>query len=56
MHLKWLETLVFENSLYKEVLQKCLVLYYTFDEKVAVYDACIEELSHTECYRAALLF
>jgi len=44
-HLKWLETLVFENSLYKEVLQEYLDLYYTLDEKAAVYDARIE-LSH----------
>lgn len=49
-HLKWLETLVFENDLYKEVLQEYLILYYTLAEKVDIYDARIEELSHTERY------
>lgn len=49
-HLKWLETLVFENVLYKEVLQEYLILYYTLTEKVDIYDIRIEELSHTERY------
>src|SRR5699024_5431041 len=49
-HLKWVETLVFENDLYKEVLQEYLILYYTLAEKVDIYDARIEEISHTEAY------
>lgn len=49
-HLKWLETLVFENALYKEVLQEYLILYYTLTEKVDIYDIRIEELAHTERY------
>ena len=49
-HLKWLETLVFEHPLYKETLQEYLILYYMLDEKVAVYDTRIEEMSHLEHY------
>lgn len=49
-HLKWLETLTFENNLYKETLQEYLILYYTLDEKIAIYDARIEDLSHSERY------
>lgn len=50
-HLKWLGTLVFENKIHKETLQEYLLLYYTLDEKVAVYDARIEEFSHLEHYK-----
>lgn len=49
-HLKWLETLVFEHPLYKETLREYLILYYMLDEKVAVYDTRIEEMSHLEHY------
>jgi len=49
-HLKWLESLVFENDLYKETLQEYLIIYYTLDEKIAIYDKRIEELSHLERY------
>ena len=49
-HLKWLETLVFENAIYKEAFQEYLIFYYTLAEKVAVFDARIEELSHDERY------
>lgn len=49
-HLKWLETLAFENTLYKEVLQEYFRLYYTLTEKVDIYDIRIKELSHTERY------
>lgn len=49
-HLKWLETLVVEHPLYKETLQEYLILYYMLDEKVAVYDTRIEEMSHLEHY------
>lgn len=49
-HLKWLESIVFENSIYKETLQEYLIFYYSLEEKVAVYDARIDELSRTERY------
>lgn len=49
-HLKWMETLAFENDLYREVLQEYLIIYYTLAEKVDICDARIEELSHTERY------
>lgn len=49
-HLNWLESLVLENALYKETLQEYLILYYTLDEKVAIYDKRIEELSHLDRY------
>lgn len=49
-HLHWLESLVFENAIYKETLREYLMLYYTLDEKVAVYDKRIEEISHLDRY------
>ena len=49
-YFKWLDSLVFENALYKETLQEYLALYYTLDEKIAVYDARIEELAHQKRY------
>lgn len=49
-HLRWLESLLFENELYKETLQEYLILFYTLDEKVAIYDIRIEELSHLDRY------
>lgn len=47
-YFKWLDSLVFENMLYKETFREYLALYYTLDEKIAVYDARIEELAHRE--------
>ena len=38
-YFKWLDSLVFENALYKETLQEYLALYYTLDEKIAVSKA-----------------
>lgn len=49
-YFKWLDSLAFENELYKETFQEYLALYYTLDEKIAVYDARIEELAHQERY------
>lgn len=44
-HLRWLEHLVFENPIHQETLQEYLILYYTLDEKIAVYDARIAEFA-----------
>ena len=49
-HLKWLEELVFTNTVYKETLQEYLILYYQLTEKIAVYDARIQEFSKQERY------
>ena len=49
-HLTWLEKLTFENDIYRETLWEYLALYYQLDEKVAVFDARIEEFSHRERY------
>ena len=51
IHIKWLESLVFENEIYKETLQEYLILYYTLDEKIAVYDKRIEDISNLERYQ-----
>ena len=49
-HLNWVESLQFENSIHQEVLREYLTVFYDLSEKVAVYDARIEELSHSERY------
>lgn len=49
-HLNWVESLQFENSIHQEVLREYLTVFYDLSEKVAVYDARIEELSHYERY------
>lgn len=50
-HLKWLETLSFSKQLYKETLNEYLALFYTLIEKIAIFDARIEEISQTERYK-----
>lgn len=50
-HLKWIERLEFKNSLYKETLNEYLALYFALTEKIAVFDARIEEISQTERYQ-----
>ena len=49
-HLNWVEKLQFKNSIHQEVLREYLTVFYDLSEKVAVYDARIEELSHSERY------
>lgn len=49
-HLNWVEKLQFQNSIHQEVLREYLTVFYDLSEKVAVYDARIEELSHSERY------
>ena len=49
-HLNWVEKLHFQNSIHQEVLREYLTVFYDLSEKVAVYDARIEELSHSERY------
>lgn len=49
-YFKWLDSLEFENALYRETFQEYMAVYYTLDEKIAVYDARIEELAHQEPY------
>ena len=49
-HLSWIESLSFENEIYKETLWEYLLQYYHLDEKVAVYDKRIEEFSHMDRY------
>ena len=44
-HLNWVEKLQFENSIHQEVLREYLTVFYDLSEKVAVYDARIEELA-----------
>ena len=50
-HLKWMETLRFPKGLYKETFNEYLALYFTLTEKIAVFDARIEELSQSERYK-----
>lgn len=49
-HLNWVERLQFKNSIHQEVLREYLTVFYDLSEKVAVYDARIEELSHSDRY------
>lgn len=49
-HLNWVEKLQFQNSIHQEVLREYLTVFYDLSEKVAVYDARIEELSHSDRY------
>lgn len=49
-HLNWVERLQFKNSIHQEVLREYLTVFYDLSEKVAVYDARIEELSHSARY------
>lgn len=49
-HLNWVEKLQFKNSIHQEVLREYLTVFYDLSEKVAVYDARIEELSQSERY------
>ena len=49
-HLNWVERLQFQNSIHQEVLREYLTVFYDLSEKVAVYDARIAELSHSERY------
>lgn len=49
-HEDWLAKLDFGNAILKEVLQEYLVLYYSLSEKVDIYDARIEEFSHSPRY------
>ena len=44
-HLNWVEKLQFKNSIHQEVLREYLTVFYDLSEKVAVYDARIEELA-----------
>ena len=49
-HEDWLRSLDFGNAILNETLKEYLAQYYTLSERVAVYDARIEELSHLERY------
>ena len=50
-HISWLENLDFGNLLVKETLQEYMIRYYYLEEKMAMYDARIEELSKMDEYK-----
>lgn len=49
-HEDWLRKLDLGHPILNETLREYLAQYYTLSERVAVYDARIEELSHTQRY------
>ena len=53
-HEDWLSTLDFGHAILNETLREYLAQYYTLTERVDVYDARIEELSHMERYEESV--
>lgn len=49
-HINWLLRLSFANDLLRETLNEYLAVYFQLEEKIAVYDKRIEELSSLERY------
>lgn len=53
-HEDWLDKLEIGHSIVRETLDEYLMRYYALREKVAVYDARIEELSHMPRYEESV--
>ena len=53
-HEDWLHALNFDHAILNETLREYLAQYYTLSERVAVYDARIEELSHLPRYEESV--
>jgi len=49
-HLSWLKNVTFNEAILHETLREYLTLYHQLADKIAMFDARISELSHTERY------
>lgn len=50
-HVAWIEHQTFKNPIMQETLQEYMIRYYFFEDKIALYEARIEEFSKMDEYQ-----